>query len=146
MNKTLTRLKYLITTLTLSGMIFLPLGVFTTIAHAQAPNDISGLCSGASLSVSGGNCQDTSDSLNNIIRFVLNLFSIIVGVTAVIMIIVGGFKYIISGGDSSRVTGAKDTILFAIVGLVIVALAQVIVHFVLYNVNNTFSGGGGTGS
>jgi len=47
------------------------------------------------------------------------------------MIIFGGFKYITSGGDAGGVTGAKNTILYAIVGLVIVALAQVIVRFVI---------------
>jgi hypothetical protein len=47
------------------------------------------------------------------------------------MIIWGGFKYITSGGDSNNVSGAKNTIIYAIIGLVIVALAQLIVHFVI---------------
>ena len=47
------------------------------------------------------------------------------------MIMVGGFKYITSGGDSGNITGAKNTILYAVVGLVVVALAQIIVRFVL---------------
>jgi hypothetical protein len=47
------------------------------------------------------------------------------------MILIGGFRYITSGGDSGNVSGAKNTILYAIVGLVIVALAQFIVRFVL---------------
>ena len=54
-----------------------------------------------------------------------------VGIVAVIMIIVGGFKYITSGGESSKVSGAQSTILYAVVGLVVVVLAQIIVHFVL---------------
>jgi len=49
----------------------------------------------------------------------------------VIMIIVGGFRYITSGGESGNVSGAKNTLIYAIVGLVIVALAQIIVHYVL---------------
>jgi hypothetical protein len=52
-------------------------------------------------------------------------------VVAVIMIIVGGLKYITSGGDSGNITSAKNTILYAIVGLIVVALAQIIVRFVL---------------
>jgi hypothetical protein len=52
------------------------------------------------------------------------------------MIIIGGLKYITSGGESSNVSGAKNTIIYAIVGLIVVALAQFIVHFVLANTAN----------
>ena len=58
-------------------------------------------------------------------------FSIIVGAVSIIMIIYGGFRYITSGGDSGRVGNAKNTLLYAIVGLIIVAIAQIIVHFVV---------------
>jgi hypothetical protein len=47
------------------------------------------------------------------------------------MIIYGGFRYVTSGGNDASVSGAKNTIIYALIGLVIVALAQVIVHFVL---------------
>lgn len=134
------RIKTLITTLMVSGMLFVPAAI-PAIAHAT-PNNVAQLCSGASSSIdpAGTTCTNTTGSISNIIKFVLDIFSVIVGIAAVIMILVGGFKYIISGGDSTRVSGAKDTILFAIVGLVIVALAQVIVHFVLTNVSNQISG------
>jgi uncharacterized membrane protein len=69
--------------------------------------------------------------VSGLLRTVINVFSWIVGVIAVIMIIVGGLKYITSGGDSGNVSSAKNTILYALVGLVIVALAQFIVRFVL---------------
>jgi hypothetical protein len=55
----------------------------------------------------------------------------VVGVIAVIMIIIGGLKYVTSGGDSSAVGSAKNTIIYALVGLVVVALAQALVKFVL---------------
>lgn len=97
-----------------------------------------GLCAGASLDASGGTCDATSteaqDTVNEILTLVINIFSIVVGVAAVIMIIVGGLRYIISGGDSGNVTSAKNTILYAIIGLVVVALAQFIVKFVLTKV------------
>lgn len=94
------------------------------------------LCAGANLDVST-NCQtgitgeDATAKINDLIADVINIFSLVVGVVSVIMIIIGGFKYITSGGDSSNITGAKNTILYAIIGLVIVALAQTIVRFVL---------------
>jgi len=65
------------------------------------------------------------------LKHCINIFSVIVGVVAVIMIIFGGFRYITSGGDSGNISSAKQTIIFAIVGLVVVALAQIIVRFVL---------------
>lgn len=78
---------------------------------------------------------ETNDSANEdisgVIRTVINVFSAIVGSVSVIMIIVGGFRYITSNGDSNNVSAAKNTILYAIVGLVIVAFAQIIVQFVL---------------
>jgi ABC-type Fe3+ transport system permease subunit len=52
-------------------------------------------------------------------------------ILAVIMIIYAGFRYVTSGGSDEGVKAAKNTILYAIVGLVIVALAQLIVHFVI---------------
>jgi hypothetical protein len=97
------------------------------------------LCGGANeLEISttqSGACEtagtEGEEAVNGIIETVINVFSAIVGVVAVIMIIWGGFKYITSGGDSGNIGAAKNTILFAIVGLIIVALAQIIVRFVL---------------
>lgn len=62
---------------------------------------------------------------------VINFFSLLVGIVAVIMIIIGGFQYVMSNGDSGKISTAKNTIIFALVGLIIVAMAQFIVHFVL---------------
>lgn len=60
----------------------------------------------------------------------VNILSIIVGIAAVIMVIVSGFKYITSGGDSSKVGSAKSTLIYALVGMVIATLAQLLIHFV----------------
>ena len=110
----------------------------------MAQGDIqSGLCGGASLSApgTGEDCEnineEASASVNDTVTLVINIFSWVVGVVSVIMIIWGGFKYITSGGDAGSVTAAKNTILYAIVGLIIVALAQVIVQFVLGNVTQS---------
>lgn len=70
-------------------------------------------------------------NLNRVIRGVINILSIVIGVAAVIMIMVGGFRYITAGGDANNVSSAKNTIIYAIVGLVVVAMAQFIVQFVL---------------
>ncbi len=79
-------------------------------------------------------CQETGDnSFGFLVKKIINIFSIVVGAVSVIMIIIGGFKYIISGGDSGGVSGAKNTILYAIVGLLIVLFAQIIIRFILTN-------------
>ncbi len=75
--------------------------------------------------------------LDSTIKTVINIISIVVGIVAVIMIIIGGFKYITSNGDSGAVSSAKNTILYAIVGLVVVALAQIIVRFVVNRLTST---------
>lgn len=114
-------------------LVLLPMIPVTVHADAQTTITQSVNC-GTQLQVSDTGCggqQDTSSNIAAILTDIINIFSVIVGAVAVIMIIVGGFKYITSGGESSNVSGAKSTIVYAIVGLVIVVLAQVIVRFVL---------------
>lgn len=72
------------------------------------------------------------NSIDTTIGNVVNIISIAVGIAAVIMIIIGGFRYVTSGGSQEGVKSAKNTILYALTGLVIAALAQVIVRFVLH--------------
>lgn len=128
------RLKlFLASTLALLAM----LPIFALIPATTYAADISqGLCSGANFEAGPNatctvSADDGKNKVQKIVNQVVNVFSWVVGVVSVIMIIYGGFKYITSGGDSNGVTSAKNTILFAIVGLVIVALAQVIVKFVI---------------
>ena len=61
----------------------------------------------------------------------------IIGVMAVIMIIWGGIRYVLSAGNSAALTSAKNTIVYSIIGLVIAILAYAIVNFVI----NTVAGG-----
>ena len=103
-----------------------------SVAHAAdeiGPN----VCGGTGFKLGTGNCDGAAQKtrLENTISRIINVLSVIVGIVAVVMIIIGGFKYITSGGDSGSITSAKHTIVYAIVGLIIVALAQVIVRFVL---------------
>lgn len=115
-------------------LVAVPLAV-PALVSADTPNIQSNLCGGADLKLANEDCssstQTGTDTLDNIVTTIVNIFSIVVGIVAVIMIIVGGFRYITSGGDSNNVSGAKNTIIYAIIGLVIVALAQFIVKFVL---------------
>lgn len=102
-----------------------------TVGAAARCSELSGTDRGACLADPAAWEESQDESVLEIIPLAINIFSIVVGVIAVIMIIVGGLKYITSSGDSGNVTSAKNTILYAVIGLVIVALAQVIVRFVL---------------
>ncbi|HUD10649.1 MAG TPA: hypothetical protein VMR28_03190 [Candidatus Saccharimonadales bacterium] len=75
--------------------------------------------------------QTVNTSLGSLIATVINILSLIVGVASIIMVIVGGFRFIISGGDSTATASARNTVIYALVGLTIAILAQVLVHFVL---------------
>lgn len=81
----------------------------------------------------GANCGDSR--INNIFQTIVRILSMLVGVTALIAIVWAGFKYITSGGDSNKVSNAKNTLLYALVGLAVVGLAQLLVHFVLFQAN-----------
>jgi len=85
----------------------------------------------------GATCDPTtaSKSLGDTIKTVVEVISILAGVAAVVMIIVGGFRYVTSAGNPESLKSARNTILYAIVGLIVVALAQIIVHFTLNSVS-----------
>lgn len=68
---------------------------------------------------------------NGVFKQVTNTILYIVGIIAVIMLIIGGIRYVTSGGDAKKVTDAKNTVLYAIIGLVIAFLAFAIVNFVI---------------
>ena len=116
-----------------AAALIVPLAVPASVYAADLTDNV---CSGTGISLSAGTpgaCANpaSENRVNDTISLALNIFSAIVGIIAVVMIIVGGVKYITSQGESANITSAKNTILYALVGLVVVALAQVIVRFVL---------------
>ena len=82
---------------------------------------------GAKDAMPEGAPEDLSVQLTN----VTNTLLLAIGFVSVVMLIIGGFRYVLSNGNEKSVTGAKDTILYAIVGLVVALLAFAIVNFVL---------------
>jgi len=97
---------------------------------------LSGFASAASLQegAQAAKCDGCPSDLfgdAGIFKQVTNTILYIVGIIAVIMLIIGGIKYVVSGGDSKKVTDAKNTVLYAIIGLVIAFLAFAIVNFVI---------------
>ncbi|CAN5657844.1 hypothetical protein BH23PAT2_BH23PAT2_06000 [soil metagenome] len=123
------KIKTILTSFVLLLGLVAPLGLASSV-YAQSAIS-GGLDAGAIATDPGAGTVDAEERVNGIIATVINVFSLVVGVISVIMIIIGGLKYITSGGDAGNVTGAKNTILYAVIGLVVVALAQIIVRFVL---------------
>ena len=79
-------------------------------------------------SACGSACSNVS--ITTVFRGVANALIYLVGAISVIMIIWGGLRYVISNGDAKRVAAAKDTILYAVVGIVVAVVAFAIVNFV----------------
>lgn len=75
--------------------------------------------------------NSSSTSIGDMIKIIVNVLLFILGAVAVIMIIIGGIRYTISQGDSGAITSAKNTILYAVIGLVVALLAYAIVNFVI---------------
>jgi predicted permease len=134
-----------------SSTLLAPVLAVTLVSTATADNISGSLCQGVNNAANGtndtgcGTAGSGTTDLHTIASKIVNIFSIVVGIIAVVMIIYGGFRYITSGGDSGRVGTAKNTLIYALVGLVIVALAQVIVHYVL-NTAGSAAGSSGVGS
>lgn len=124
----------------LAGLLVVPLAmlsvaVVSTPAFAADTDCPQGTQPGASdLTLDGGakcakgNSQDSS--LTNVFKTVTNILLFLVGAVAVIMLVIGGLRYVTSNGDQNAVTGAKNTIMYAIIGIVVAFLAYAAVGFV----------------
>jgi hypothetical protein len=123
---------------------FLLLGMVTTAAAPSASTaaaDLYKVCGTSGKNVgkspvckSRSNKSNPVTGSNGLINEAINIMAIIGGIIAVLFIIVGGIKYITSGGDGQKAAGAKNTLLYAVVGLVVIALARTIIYFVLSSV------------
>ena len=108
------------------------------IAQAQSASDA--VCDTIGAVDPDGSCAGGGGSISGIIETVLNILSFVAGFVAVVMIIVAGLKFITSRGDSGAVSSARNTALYAIIGIVIVLFSQIIVRFVITEsttINNT---------
>jgi hypothetical protein len=103
-------------------------------AYAQATKQ--DVCNGIGASVGAEGCDNGSGkTVPQIMIVIVEVFSWVVGVLAVIFAIYAGFIYVTSGGEQSKIKLAKDTLLYVVIGLVVVALSQVLVQFVLKKAN-----------
>lgn len=128
-----------VATLAFMGVAFRPAlaQLECSSANLTAKQQIQcGACDAAGTTDANGNStcnpSQSAGGVGSTITTVINILSAVGGVAAVIVIVVSGLRYVTSGGKEEGVKNAKNGILYAIVGLVIIALAQLIVHFVLH--------------
>lgn len=107
------------------------LAALSPLAQVPASAQISDGLEAASTSETRARSISSS---GGVVQRAVNLLLWIVGIVSVIFIIWGGFRYITSAGDSSKVTAAKNTVLYAVVGLVIAIFSYAIAQFVFSNV------------
>lgn len=104
------------------------LGVAAMVPAGQVYADAASEIRGGVNKV-GGNENKTS--LEDNIKTIVNILLYVIGAVAVVMIVIGGIRYTTSNGDSSQLTSAKNTILYAVVGLIVAIMAFAIVNFVV---------------
>lgn len=118
------------------------LGIFSLTPKATAfeafPRGSDGICNGQSASSAACNSSNSDPvsgkDKSGVLIQAANLISYITGMASVIAILIGGFEYVISAGDSAKVNTAKNVILYAVIGLIVVIMAQVIIRFVIGNI------------
>lgn len=82
-------------------------------------------------------------SMQTVISTVIGTMLFVVGLLAVVMLIYGGIRYVTSHGDKAQVTAAKETIMYAVVGLVVAIAAFAVVQWIT---NDVFKGGASSSS
>lgn len=114
-------------------------GLSGTGGVASAATDILGkACNGEganSAACRGRTGQDPLTGPSGVLNTVTNIMAWIAGVAAVIFLVVGGIKYITAAGAPAEVQKAKETIIYALIGLIVIVLARAIITFVLGSIN-----------
>ncbi len=82
-------------------------------------------------------CQNRSEGetkVKSVMKSVVNVLLMTVGVISIIMIVIGGIMFALSSGDASKVTKARNMVIYAVVGLVVALFASAIINFVFNKV------------
>jgi hypothetical protein len=115
----------------LAGLLLVPvlaLGVGAVSVTPAGAAPVDQITSGINATTDN---QGSTTSLSSVFKTVVNVLLFVIGAVSVVMLIVGGIRYTLSAGNSSAVTAAKNTIMYAIIGLVIAFLAYAIINWVL---------------
>ncbi len=125
--------RIIVNLLVMLALVFMPVVVFGGQAAAACPTATDAKTQVLKgVNETGSDCSDTG--VTNAFSVAVEVLSFIAGAVAVIMIIYSGFRYITSAGDASKVGAAKTTLIYALVGIVVVALSQLLIRFVIHHV------------
>lgn len=100
-------------------------------AQAGAINIFEQPCEGNSRSPICESAGSGGDDITSLVANIINTLLFLSGIIAVIFIIIGGVRYTIAQGDSGQLASAKNTIMYAVIGLVVAMAAFAIVNFVI---------------
>jgi hypothetical protein len=101
------------------------------VQAAQDPAAAKSLCEGSGGNWNGSSCTKPGEkSLPSVFGTITNVLLFVIGAVSVIVIIIGAIRYVTSSGEQAAIKSAKDTILYAVIGLVVAFLAYAIVNFV----------------
>lgn len=118
-------------TIGMSGLSTAQASPLSVVALQGQSDACSGLTQLGGTSCDKGGNTPGQNAIAAVVKTIVNIISFIAGIVAVILIVVSGVRFIASGGDSQAAAGARTMLIYAIVGLAVVALSQAIVHFVL---------------
>ncbi len=110
--------------------------LFTLPTYADGSTSVCSSNVPASVKEAAG-CNNNSDNIVGVVQFILNSIIAVIGIVAVIFIVVGGINFMTSTGDPGKVAKAKQTILYALIGLIICALAFAIVNWTIAAINGS---------
>ncbi len=111
--------------------------VLTAGASAQVVNPYDDLCKNATDEVKNSSvCQvdgekDPIAGQEGVIIRTVTILSYIVGFASVLMVILGGLKFITANGDPNSISSARNTVLYALIGVAVFLSSQIIVRFVI---------------
>lgn len=121
--------KILLAILTVASLALLGSSLATVeVTHADAKSQITDSLN----NVNDGNTTD----LGGGIKTGIDMLLFIIGAISVIVIIIGGIKYVVSNGDSGAIQSAKNTIMYAVIGLIVAILSYSIINFVVAQFTN----------
>jgi hypothetical protein len=126
--------KLLIAVLAVAGLS-LPLAANTYAADPFCDESLRGTPVWDSMGC-GQTAEAANKTFSDTVIGIINAVLAVIGIVAVVFVIYGGFLYLTSAGDASKVKKGKDTLMYALIGLVIVGLAFAIVNFVINNLIN----------
>jgi hypothetical protein len=124
-------IKTALLTLLISSFVAVPVMVSSQAgADTLFNSSTQDACSGINVGGTSA-CTGNQGGLDHILSVIVNILSLVVGIVAVIMVIIAGLSFITSGGDTNKLSSAKSTLLYALIGIAVAGLAQVLVIFVL---------------